>query len=557
MTKAVKEQREKQVKKAETNFMGGVSYALNPLETMKMVTASSIFGEPQYYRDGEFAEKGINKDKEFYVDKTFTDYSILSLDKFKGKKTSEVMETVIDESLKYDFEATIKYAVTLRKEFLMRLNPQVIMVRAACLTEERKKFTEKNPGVFNEINMEVMQRADDVISQITYYVFKNKDKSKIPNILKKSWAKKIESLTPYEVYKYKNKGLGLIDSVRICHANNALVDELMRTGTVQISENNKTWETLRASGMSWEQILDTIKIGHMATIRNLRGIFTEIDDMAKVDEILEKTKKGVKGGKQFPFRYLSASNAVKGSKDISTPVKTKVLDGLEDCLDISCENLPKLKGTNVFLSDNSGSAWGACPSEYGSMTVAKIGNLSSVIGAANSDSGIVIKFGDRIKEYGISKRQGLLSQAEEISNSRSSDVGGATECGIWLFFDKAITNKEHYDNIFIYSDMQAGHGGLYGTSSEAKRYMEKGFGVKGRNTYIDVAKLIDTYRREVNPKVNVYSVQTAGYTNVCVPENGYRTNILYGWTGKELVYADAMNKFWDEYDETHAKQNKQ
>lgn len=143
MTKAVKEQREKQVKKAETNFMGGVSYALNPLETMKMVTASSIFGEPQYYRDGEFSEKGINKDKEFYVDKTFTDYSILSLDKFKGKKTSEVMETVIDESLKYDFEATIKYAVTLRKEFLMRLNPQVIMVRAACLTEERKKLRRK------------------------------------------------------------------------------------------------------------------------------------------------------------------------------------------------------------------------------------------------------------------------------------------------------------------------------------------------------------------------------------------------------------------------------
>ena len=66
--------------------------------------------------------------------------------------------------------------------------------------------------------------------------------------------------------------------------------------------------------------------------------------------------------------------------------------------------------------------------------------------------------------------------------------------------------------------------------------------------YIDVVKLIDWYRKEVNPKVNIYCIQTAGYDNVLVPENGYRTNILYGWTGKELVYADCMNKFWDEKD---------
>ena len=33
---------------AVTNYMGGTSYTLNPLETLKIVTASSIFGEPQY-----------------------------------------------------------------------------------------------------------------------------------------------------------------------------------------------------------------------------------------------------------------------------------------------------------------------------------------------------------------------------------------------------------------------------------------------------------------------------------------------------------------------------
>ena len=34
------------------NFMQGESYRIGPLDTLKMVTASSIFGEPSYYRAG-------------------------------------------------------------------------------------------------------------------------------------------------------------------------------------------------------------------------------------------------------------------------------------------------------------------------------------------------------------------------------------------------------------------------------------------------------------------------------------------------------------------------
>ena len=104
--------------------------------------------------------------------------------------------------------------------------------------------------------------------------------------------------------------------------------------------------------------------------------------------------------------------------------------------------------------------------------------------------------------------------------------------------------------------MQAGHGGLYGTTDSAREYEKAGFNCDGK--YIDVAKLAQAYRNKVNPKVNIYTIQTAGYTNVLLPENGYRTNVLYGWTGKELLYADQMNKFWDEYDQsrqTDAKTN--
>ena len=558
MTNAVKETRQAKVDRAVVNFMGGTSYEINPLDTLKMVTASSIFGEPQYYRSGEFAEKTMVKDGIYSVDKLFAEYSVESLDKYKGMKTSDLMEKVIDDALAYNYGAVLEWAVTLRKEYLMRLNPQIIMVRAAMMTDARIKYTKENPGKFAEINMQVMSRGDDVINQLTYYLFKTGDKKSIPGILKKSWEKKVASLSRYELYKYRNHGIGLIDTIRICHANNADINELMKTGTVEVAEDNTTWETLRASGMSWEQILDTIKMNHMALLRNLRGIFKEVDNMATCMRLLDQLKAGVAKGKQFPFRYMSAKKAVAAEAKSNTNLgkyAVTIDDTLNDCLDESCANLPRLAGNNAFLSDNSGSAWGTCNSEYGTVTVAEIDNLSAVIGAANSDIGTVFAFGDKLIPYPVSKRKGILNQAEEISKTAKRDVGGATENGIWLFFRDAIDNEQHWDNIFIYSDMQAGHGGLYGTREGMEEYLKRGFSY---DRYVDVAKLIAEYRRKVNPKVNVFCIQTAGYNNVLVPEYGYRTNILYGWTGKELLFADAMNKFWDAKDaEALAKKQKQ
>ena len=215
-------------------------------------------------------------------------------------------------------------------------------------------------------------------------------------------------------------------------------------------------------------------------------------------------------------------------------------------MDIACDNMPKLAGRTMCLSDNSGSAWGTFNSEYGSVTIAEIDNLSSLISARNSDEGFIGKFGDKLIVSPVSKRNGLLSQCKALTEKGMKDVGGSTENGIWLFLRDAIDKKEHWDNIFIYSDQQAGHGGLYGTDEEQMEYNKRGFGTnKSGWSYIDVAKLIAEYRSKVNPKVNVFSIQTAGYNNIVVPEYGYRTNILFGWTGKELVFADTMIKFWD------------
>lgn len=505
------------------NFMGGISYKTNPIITLKMITASSIFGEPSYYR---------NTDKALMINPIFSPYDLFG-GVFNGATTTEVMEAAINEALSFDFKATLDWAVELRESYNMRLNPQVIMVLAS-IHKNRKEFTAKNPGLFAHYESLIMKRGDEPSTQLTYYIYKNGGINKLPNILKKAWAKKLESLDRYTISKYKNSDIGMINTIRVCHASSPLIDELMTTGSVKVDDIDKTWENLRSEGKSFSEILSTIKIGHMALLRNLRNIFSEDISLERAVEILNGLKLGVKNGKQFPFRYYSAYYQIFKS---SINHKQLVLDTLEECIDIACDNMPMLKGKTICLSDNSGSAHGTITSQYGSVSVAEIGNLSSIITARNSSEGYVGLFGDELNIIPISKRNGILSQ-ELKANELGQNVGMRTENGIWLFFKDAINNKIHYDNIFIYSDMQAGHSELYGLDPSEYHYFAVG-------RYIDVLKLVEAYRKEVNPKVNVFSVQTAGYDNVLLPEYAYRTNIMYGWTGKEVVFADTIINIWD------------
>ena len=528
----------RQSDKIVKNFMDGESYTCDPLTTLKLVTASSIYGEPSYYRNsGMKAKDGV-----YRQDALVNKYSVFPL-WMKGKTTTQIMEQAIDEALSYDFEATLNWAVTLRNDFYMRLNPQVIMVRASQ-HPGRKEFTEKNPGKFDAINQKVMFRADDPLSQLSYYIFKNGGKANMPSILKRSIATKLSKLTPYEVAKYKNEDMGIQNAVFLTHAFSAPIDELVKTGTVAIDDSQKTWENLRSEGKSWKEIFNTVNMGHMALLRNLRGVFTEVDDLDFCKKYLDHLKKGVEKGKQFPFRYWSAYQAVSSSHDIHH--KSVILDALEECMDISMKNLPHIKGKTAVLTDNSGSAWGAIPSEYGTVKIAEIDNLSATIMACRSDEGVIIPFGDKIIPIPASKRNGILSQVKEV-NKQGHNVGAGTECGVWTFLDDAITNNVWYDNIIIFSDMQAGHGDLYGYDDNIKK---KGFCVPGKSvygaSYINVMDLINAYRNKVNPKVNVMCVQTAGYNNVVVPENIYRGVISYGWTGKEAILLDKVTKIWDE-----------
>lgn len=549
----------------EENFMGGVSYSMvNPLDTLKLISAGSIFGEPMYYHEGD-NEAPENLDSLYgigWADDYNMKYYDLSMregeyfrkmaEEFRLLTASQVMEKVIDDALTFDFEGTLKWAVDLRTRFLMRLNPQVIIVRAA-VHPERLNFTRRNPGKFQEIAQKVMTRGDDVIHQMEYWLGWKGSKNGLPAILKRSWAKRIGSMDAYSMSKYAHAGTGLVDVVRMCHAKSPLVNTLMRTGKVPMPEGEDTWERLRASGMKWQEILRKIRMPHMALLRNLRGIFDEVEDPEILDDALELLKRGVKGGKQFPFRYYTAWKIFEDEKsswlweavERFFPWHLRVQAALEECINLSCGNLPEIPGRCAFLTDNSGSAWGAHTSEHGSTSMAEIGNLSSVIGAMRAEKGTVYTFGDQLRAVPVIRDAGVLEQARLV-NSMGLECGMSIESGLYAFFRDAVMQHQHWDSVFIYSDMQAGSSMKYGINPENFRKM----GALMRNgRSIDINGLVKEYRQSVNPKLNVVCIQTSGYTNTVMPEYGYRSSILCGWTGKELVFADEVRRLWDYMEE--------
>lgn len=572
------------------NFMSGTSFTLSPLKRLEFIMASSIFGEPQYYRKGDEKQEGVYQ-KRLATELPEEYLANLLFPEIRTQKASDVAVDAIQKALNYDFKETLELAKRLRTEFNMRKNPQVIMI-LACLHEGRQLFNKYNPRLFRDTVKAVCTRPDDMYEQFELYKqFSGiNGKSKLPGVIKRAWCDVLESIKPYQLKKYLTSA-HIIDLIRLAHPDpkvNARLTELVKTGDLTVAETEQTWEQLKAQGKNWDEITNTIDIPHMALLRNLRNIFSDMsvtDD--KLSQLIDKLVDGVLNGKQFPFRYYSAYKTFKpdtGHAYVKRPsikrskkyedkmVKTNelfnnsefdgrkeiILNGLEMCLQKSLDNFPKLRGDTISLCDNSGSTKGTFNSVYGSVRVSLIANLSALLTAYNTKGhGSVGVFGDRLQVYQVDKTRPILEQLDEI-NKIGEEIGGCTETGIWLYFKQALEGKEELkvDNLFIYSDQQCGYGTLYGSNSdEYADYIYKG----SNNTwngdrYIDVMKLVNKYRELINPKLNMFSVQIASYDNSILPENIYRCCLLSGWTGSETAFAKEIIRLWDEIEDKESEQ---
>lgn len=516
---------------AHKNFMGGLSYDIkNPLIQLRVAASSCFFGEPMYYHKDEDDKRPVRRGNPLpsNVLKHLSD-TLDNIDpqEWRGLSPAELLEKAIDTALDHDVEATLAYAVELRNVEMMRTTPQVILVRASHNKNAR------GTGLIKKYAKDIIKRADEPSVCLAYNKWRFGRRS-IPNSLKKGIAEALQGFDEYQLSKYKMAGsefkaVDVVNLVRPKHTD--AIGKLMRG---ELTTTNETWESIvSAEGASKESWMKSIpKMGHMALLRNIRN-FTNHD--VPYGEYLDKLIKTAENGKQLPFRYYSAYKAVEGAPG-------PVLDAIETCLDNSVGNLPRFNGKVMSLCDNSGSAHGTMTSAFGTVKVSEIANLTGILTAKCADEGYLGIFGDRLDTFSIRFKSSVFDDLKKAENS-ADRIGQGTENGIWTFWDKAIKEKEHWDHVFVYSDMQAGHGGLYGHENYSEYVWGGGYG--GYGGYgrhpIDVPKLINKYRKDVNPNVMVYLVQVAGYQDTIMPEFYDKTFILGGWSAGVIKFASHMN----------------
>lgn len=435
-------------------------------------------------------------DKEKLVTQVLT--SFVNEGKFYGDNTAEMQET-IKRVIAKEPQFVSKLAVFARREFNMRSVAHVLTAYLAHEVEGKPFARETVKGV--------SLRGDDITEIISFYLATFG--KPVPNSLKKGINDVLRDLDEYSLAKYKGDGksVKMRDLICLCHPtpkDNAQA-ELWKRCLEETLATPKTWETeLSANGNNaetWGKLIESGKVGYMALLRNLNNIIkANPSNIETVYQTIENPER-VRKSKQLPFRFLSAYKAV------SDTGSSRVFDALESAVDVSAENLPKLRGTTVIAVDTSGSM-SSKVSAKSDITCAEIGMMLGLIANRICDNSIFYTFDTELSKYAISRRNGII-----YASIHAKAPGSNTNMG--LPFLAMIQENIKADRIVVISDNMC----------------NSGWSMYGRNT---VQSLANEYRRITGNDIWVHAIDLQGYGTQQF--HGPKTNIIAGWSEKVLQF---------------------
>ncbi len=303
-----------------------------------------------------------------------------------------------------------------------------------------------------------------------------------------------------------------------------ILEQTMSEAGKDVSSNTELKE---AKAKAIKSVLNENKDGmpYFNLLRNLKNIL--INTPEEVPEACRQLviKEKIQGAKILPFRFLSAykeiESYVKGTRTYSkiqfefsdnqtrglntSGYADMILNALNTAINISCENIVKLKGNTAILIDHSGSVRGdsggaSLTSKFSNTTISQIGNLFGAMLMQGQDNVYVGLFGDKLIRYDkIDRDGGILANANTMYDN-GRNCGDGTEQGMYDFINDAIANKVRVDNLVIFSDMVIGR--------------EWWYGLKQGTHSGSFQSLFKTFKK-MNPTCNVLTInihQTSGKT---------------------------------------------
>lgn len=260
------------------------------------------------------------------------------------------------------------------------------------------------------------------------------------------------------LYKYaldRRRGRGdiaeICSDLRMVYFNSVLrskTDPQQWLNSSVLKDAGMTWEdALSAVGSKvskkelWEALIPTM--GYMALLRNLRNFDQAGVSDAAAAKVIEKltTPYEINKSRQFPFRFLSAYNAVSNLR-WAYP--------LEQALNGSMGNVPVLKGRTLVLVDRSGSMFGGVSAKSGLDRADTAALFGSVLALRNQGSVDLVQFGTDSRRIDVELGTSLLPLMK-----RFISMGGTNTM-------QAISRwYNRHDRIVVLTDEQATYGDVF------------------------------------------------------------------------------------------------
>ncbi len=445
----------------------------------------------------------------------------------------ERLKRIIQLIKKVDHYFVAQLAIYTREAMYLRSIPIVLVV-------ELSKIHNGDSLIKNTV-ARVVKRADEITELLAYYQLSNqrtgeKKLNKLSKQIQKGLSIAFNNFDEYQFAKYnRNTAVTLKDALFLTHpkANSDAQQLLFNKIAKDTLEVPYTWEVelskvgqlsfrspekkAKAFTRKWEELIDSKRLGYMATMRNLRNILqanVSGQHIKKIGALLSDPTQ-VRKSKQLPFRFLAAYRELE---IFQSSYASYLMDCLEKAVQVSVENI---KGfgidTKVVLAaDVSGSMYSPV-SAKSKIRCFDIGLVLSMLMRSKSDNVITGIFGDTWKTVNLPKNN-ILGNALALNRIEGS-VGYSTN-GFRVIQD-FNKRREVVDKIMIFTDVQLWDSTHVGNSL--------------KNEW-------DKYKSNVAPKAKLYIFDLQGHGHSPIKIAQRDVFQIAGWSDKIFNVLDAIER---------------
>ena len=447
------------------------------------------------------------------------------------EKADERLNRINELIAKNDALFTAKLAIYAREQMHLRSVPMVLAVELAK--------QHNGDGLVAALIERIIQRADEITELLSYYALSNartnvKQLNKLSKQLQKGLAAAFNKFDEYQFAKYnRQSNITLKDALFIVHpkAKDAAQQALFSKIAGDTLQTPYTWETeLSALGQQlydnaelkqlavktkWEELVNSNKLGYMATLRNLRNILNanvSNDALNKVCAYLANDK-AVANSKQLPFRFLAAYRELTQVTDGRTG---KVLDALEKAVMQSAAAIEGFDvNTSVVIAADMSGSMQTPVSAKSTIQRYEVGLILAMLLQSRCANVITGIFGQTYKRVAL-PHLNILASTSKLAGM-IGDVGHSTNG--YLVIADLLQRRKVVDKVMLFTDMQ-----LWNDSGSTS-----------------IADLWRQYKK-MAPQAKIYLFDLAGYGNT--PLNVLRDDVylISGWSDKIFSVLSAVEK---------------